>query len=313
MRRDEPLAVLQGWLGVLEPNHKFIVDIYNDFFTEHGNRPRGYVVTYTDAWCATGLSSSIIEAGGAMDAPLECGCQEMINLYKEAGRYTPGSAFVPERGDVIFYDWQGDGHADHVGMVEACDGTNIVAIECNCDDAVKRRTLRVGASYITGYGHPNYNEQPQPAPTPIPEHITPDPLPDAEHVYRLYNPTTGEHFYTASVDEGNNLIDAGWSYEGSAWIAPKESPLPVYRLINEAGGHIYTPDADEKRVLVESGWREEGVAFYARPQSELPNIPIYRAYCPGNGDHIFCANATEYYSLLSVGWNSEGIRFYGLR
>lgn len=313
MRRDDPVAVMQSWLGVHEPDHRFIVDIYNEFFDVHGDRPRGYRVTYTDAWCATAVSAAMIEAGGYMDAPLECGCQEMINLYREAGRYEAGSNYVPEKGDIIFYDWQCDNHADHVGIVESCDGTNVTAIEGNYNDAVRRRLLRVGTSYITGYGKPNYNEQPQPAPTPIPEHITPDPLPDAEHVYRLYNPTTGEHFYTASVDEGNNLIDAGWSFEGSAWIAPKESPLPVYRLINEAGGHIYTPDVDEKRVLVESGWREEGVAFYARPQSELPNIPIYRAYCPGNGDHIFCANATEYYSLLSVGWNSEGIRFYGMR
>ena len=313
MRRDEPVAVMQSWLGVHEPDHKFIIDIYNDFFTEHGGRPRGYVVTYHDAWCATAISSAIIEAGGYMDAPLECGCQEMINLYKEAGRYTPGSAFVPEKGDVIFYDWQGDGHADHVGIVEICDGINIVAIEGNNNDAVRRRTLKVGASYITGYGHPNYNETPVPVPTPIPEHITPDPIEGAEHVYRLYNLVTGEHFYTASVDEGNNLIDAGWSFEGSAWIAPKESSMPVYRLINSAGGHIFTPDPEEKRILVESGWREEGIAFYSSLPTDLPIIPIYRAYCPGNGDHLFAANATEYYSLLSVGWQGEGIRFYGLR
>ena len=30
---------------------------------------------------------------------------------------------------------------------------------------------------------------------------------------RLYNPNSGEHFYTASVDEKNNLISVGWNYE----------------------------------------------------------------------------------------------------
>ena len=87
-----------------------------------------------------------------------------------------------------------------LGIVEFCDGINVTAIEGNNNDAVRRRTMRVGASYITGYGFPAYNAEPSPEPEPIPEHIIPDPIEGAEHVYRLYNPTTGEHFYTASVD-----------------------------------------------------------------------------------------------------------------
>ena len=310
MDKERLISTLQSWLGVHEPDHAFIIDIYNNFFDENGGRPRGYRVTYKDAWCATCVSAAAIKAGGAADAPLECGCEEMINLYRQLGRYTSGSSFVPEKGDVIFYDWQSDGHADHVGVVEACDGTNITAIEGNNNDAVRRRTLRVGASYIRGYGHPVYNEAPAPV---IPAHITPEDLPDENHVYRLYNPATGEHFYTESVHEGNTLIDAGWSFEGSAWIAPKESKLPVYRLINSAGGHIYTPDAEEKRILTESGWVEEGIAFYSAAPTDLPIIPIYRVYNPGNGDHLFAANVQEYYGLISVGWSGEGIRFYGRR
>ena len=62
MRRDDPVSVMQSWLGVHEPDHRFIVDIYNDFFTEHGGRPRGYVVTYNDAWCATCVSAAMIVA-----------------------------------------------------------------------------------------------------------------------------------------------------------------------------------------------------------------------------------------------------------
>ena len=70
---------------------------------------------------------------------------------------------------------------------------------------------------------------------------------------------------------------------------------------------------EEKRILVESGWTEEGIAFYSSLPTDLPIIPIYRAYCPGNGDHLFAANAMEYYGLCSTGWNGEGIRFYGIR
>ena len=76
---------------------------------------------------------------------------------------------------------------------------------------------------------------------------------------------------------------------------------------------MFTPDLEEKRVLVESGWKEEGIAFYSALSTDLPIVPIYRAYCPGNGDHLFAANVLEYYNLQSVGWNGEGVRLYGIR
>jgi hypothetical protein len=33
-------------------------------------------------------------------------------------------------------------------------------------------------------------------------------------VYRLYNPNTGEHFFTTDVAEKNVVVAAGWSDEG---------------------------------------------------------------------------------------------------
>ena len=36
-------------------------------------------------------------------------------------------------------------------------------------------------------------------------------------MYRLYNPNSGEHFYTASTNERDELLAAGWHDEGIAW------------------------------------------------------------------------------------------------
>ncbi|MCR5594054.1 MAG: hypothetical protein K6F79_09950 [Saccharofermentans sp.] len=36
-------------------------------------------------------------------------------------------------------------------------------------------------------------------------------------VYRLYNSNGGEHHYTTSVAEKNNLVAMGWSDEGIGW------------------------------------------------------------------------------------------------
>ena len=50
-------------------------------------------------------------------------------------------------------------------------------------------------------------------------------------MFRLYNPNSGEHFYTKSSSERDDLKRAGWNDEGEGWTAPESSNTPVYRLI----------------------------------------------------------------------------------
>lgn len=46
-------------------------------------------------------------------------------------------------------------------------------------------------------------------------------------LYREYNPNTvsGAHNYTTSLEENNNLLNAGWNFEGIAWYgtSPKKN------------------------------------------------------------------------------------------
>ncbi|GAB2026912.1 Ltp family lipoprotein [Lactovum odontotermitis] len=126
---------------------------------------------------------------------------------------------------------------------------------------------------------------------------------------RLYNPNSGEHFYTADTNEKTNLVSVGWSYEGIGWVAP-DSGDPVYRLYNpNAGDHHYTKDTNEKDNLIAAGWRYEGVSWYSGG-----SVPLYRAYNPNAkaGSHNYTANVNEQSNLLSVGWNNEGISWYGI-
>lgn len=63
---------------------------------------------------------------------------------------------------------------------------------------------------------------------------------EAADMYRLYNPNSGEHFYTANPTEKSKVQSAGWRYEGIGWNAPA-SGNPVYRLYNaNAGDHHYS-------------------------------------------------------------------------
>lgn len=80
---------------------------------------------------------------------------------------------------------------------------------------------------------------------------------------RLYNPNSGEHFYTLSTAERDMLTSVGWVFEGVGWTAPATSDRPVYRLYNpNAGDHHYTLDASERDMLVGLGWVDEGIGWW---------------------------------------------------
>ena len=85
---------------------------------------------------------------------------------------------------------------------------------------------------------------------------------------RLYNPNSGEHFYTSDIEEKNTLVDLGWKDEGIGWTAPNKNlsnvNAPVYRLYNpNAGDHHYTKSTSERDILVSVGWKYEGIGWYS--------------------------------------------------
>lgn len=131
-------------------------------------------------------------------------------------------------------------------------------------------------------------------------------------MYRLYNPNSGEHFYTADTAERDHIISVGWRYEGIAWTAPVSSGTPVYRLYNpNAGDHHYTTDASEKDHLVSVGWRYEGVGWYS---ADSQTTPLYRLYNPNAvaGAHHYTVDYNEVTWLTSLGWKYEGLAWYGM-
>lgn len=172
-RASELLKVAQSWVGKKESDgsHKAIVDLYNS----HKPLARKYKVKYSDSWCATFITALAIKCDAVDIIPKECGCQEMINLFKKIGCWIENDAHVPKTGDIIFYDWQDNGKgdntgwSDHVGFVEKVVGNDITVIEGNMNDAVGRRVLQVNGKYIRGYGVPKYEAEPKPQPKPQPQ------------------------------------------------------------------------------------------------------------------------------------------------
>jgi hypothetical protein len=128
-------------------------------------------------------------------------------------------------------------------------------------------------------------------------------------MFRLYNPNSGEHFYTQSWRERDSLADVGWRYEGEAWNSPSVSWSRVYRLYNPNSGlHHYTTDVGERASLMELGWRNEGVGWYS---CDSRDVTVMRLYDPNSGQHHYTTSLNEASFLSMAGWNFEGTCWYG--
>jgi len=132
------------------------------------------------------------------------------------------------------------------------------------------------------------------------------------NMYRLYNPNSGEHFYTGDVDETVTLTKIGWRFEGIGWVAPKISSTPVYRLYNpNTGDHHYTTSSSERQTCIRFGWEDESIGWYS---DDSQRIPLYREYNPNveTGTHNYTSNSGEHNYLVSLGWRDENIGWYGI-
>lgn len=118
-----------SFMGASESDgsHKEIIDIYNSIVP----LPRGYRLSYSDPWCAA-FVSAVGERAGFKQVLPECSCDAMIALYQAKGQYFE-TDFEPQAGDLVFYDWDASGTADHVGIIAEA-GSVLKVIEGNVSD-----------------------------------------------------------------------------------------------------------------------------------------------------------------------------------
>ena len=106
--------------------------------------------------------------------------------------------------------------------------------------------------------------------------------------YRMYNPNSGEHFYTKDPEEAELLVQLGWIHEsGSDFTvvsATEEDAVPVYRLYNPncGGMHFYTSDVEEAKYLKSIGWNYEGISHYVYKATSTKGTPQHRLYNPNS-------------------------------
>ena len=108
-------------------------------------------------WCACFVSWCADQCGYIDSGliPKFAGCIDGANWFKSNNRWNDRN-YEPKAGDIIFFDWEGDGTTDHVGIVEKCENGTVYTVEGNSGDACKQRQYAVGSSNIYGYGIPAY-------------------------------------------------------------------------------------------------------------------------------------------------------------
>ena len=98
------------------------------------------------SWCAD--QCGYIESG---IIPKFSSCSEGVNWFKGKGQWQDRN-YVPATGDLIFFDWDGDGITDHTGIVEKCENGRIYTVEGNSGDACRQLSYPLGDGTIFGYG-----------------------------------------------------------------------------------------------------------------------------------------------------------------
>lgn len=195
------LDTARGWLGYSEESGRWwniVEGVYNNYIRNHKGAGRSYCLQRSDPWCDCFVSSVFIKSG-AVDAlgGVECGCPNHIQIFKNTGRWLGKTR--PKAGDIIFFDWGGDGVSDHVGIVESINGETVTTIEGNKNDSVERRTLAWNSPTVYGYARPTYDAEETPQ---EPQESTGEP---GEWQTKSGNPLNETKLYDAVVECKNKI------------------------------------------------------------------------------------------------------------
>ena len=131
-----------------------IEQLGNDYTTYC--KDMGY--NYRIEWCACFISWLAEKLGITDIIPVDMSCNNQISKFKNLGVWHTDRNF--KSGDIIYYDWDTSGDADHVGIIEKVNSTILTVIEGNNgnfpNDRVRRREISSGSSLIFGYARPKY-------------------------------------------------------------------------------------------------------------------------------------------------------------
>ena len=153
---SESLAGVEFVNGT-RPGNQAVVDIAKSQVGNVGGQPywSWYGFNSRVEWCACFVSWCYGQMG--LSEPRFAACQSQgIPWFQSHGQWGGRDYANIAPGDAIFFDWDLDGSADHVGIVVGTDGSGVYTVEGNSGDACKIKSYSLTYECIKGYGLMNW-------------------------------------------------------------------------------------------------------------------------------------------------------------
>ena len=153
---SESLAGVEFVNGT-RPGNQAVVDIAKSQVGNVGGQPywSWYGFNSRVEWCACFVSWCYGQMG--LSEPRFAACQSQgIPWFQSHGQWGGRDYANIAPGDAIFFDWDLDGRADHVGIVVGTDGSKVYTVEGNSGDACKIKSYSLTYECIKGYGLMNW-------------------------------------------------------------------------------------------------------------------------------------------------------------
>ena len=153
---SESLAGVEFVNGT-RPGNQAVVDIAKSQVGNVGGEPywSWYGFNSRVEWCACFVSWCYGQMG--LSEPRFAACESQgIPWFQSHGQWGGRDYANIAPGDAIFFDWDLDGSADHVGIVVGTDGSRVYTVEGNSGDACKIKSYSLTYECIKGYGLMNW-------------------------------------------------------------------------------------------------------------------------------------------------------------
>lgn len=168
--RSKVVQAAKSQIGVCEPSGD---DIYLKWFNQAANAN----LPMDASWCAC-FVSWCLRQGGVPTSVFGNFAQCSVALSWAKSKniwHSRLTSHRPKSGELILFDWDSDGKADHIGLIESATVNNITTIEGNAKggetvDGVRRKTYSTTSKYIKGYIDIPYPDE---AATVAVDHIKP--------------------------------------------------------------------------------------------------------------------------------------------
>lgn len=146
------IEIAREYTGIGKDGIARVMGYYNSHISGLVSPERRYQIKLNDEWCMC-FVSVVAHKAGFMSFPFEVSTYYALKAIRENGGAFTDSSKV-QAGDLIFFDWTGNGQPNHVGFVVSNDKDYIATIEGNKGGTVGSRIVSHDSKSILAFYRP---------------------------------------------------------------------------------------------------------------------------------------------------------------